>query len=75
MASGYVYIWDARDHFYSSKSIRLEVLIFNNNDQYIYVYIDTRMDGHVFERRIVEQMKNNIKSWDYFNFIFTIINV
>lgn len=33
------------------------------------------MDGHVFERRIVEQMKNNIKSWDYFNFIFTIINV
>lgn len=35
----FMYIWDARDHFYSSKSIRLEVLIFNNNDQYICVYI------------------------------------
>lgn len=38
-------IWGAQDHFYSSKSIRLEVLIFNINNQRGL----SRMDGHVFE--------------------------
>lgn len=38
IASGYIYIWDAWDHFYSNESIRLEVLIFNNDNLYVYIY-------------------------------------
>lgn len=47
----------AEDHFYSSKSIRLEVLIFNINNQRGL----SRMDGHVFEDQTsshLEQKKN-----------------
>lgn len=53
--------WGARDHFYSSKSIRLEVLIFNINNQRGL----SRMDGHVFEdqhRAILNKKKQtNLK--------------
>lgn len=47
----------AQDHFYSSKSIRLEVLIFNINKQCGL----SGMDGHVFEDQSVEPALNKIK--------------